>query len=280
MLKSKFVRVSAWVFVVLNVAIAIYTLGNGLLMLLFRGPFVPQLYLGGLLTVIVLTGWIGFLGRCVWARYLLLAALVGSLIFPTAMALTGTNGGEWAARIILILVQIAVLLAAMLSGIRGRLFSGTGRRESSQLRGRTRVVAWIYMVISLYIFGMFAMFSMSLRGPRHMYISVTAQILVYATQWVFWLLLLKRRAWAWWVLVVEYASFVICSLWSMGRWSVARHHAYHAPRHHAMSLTYAVLWYGVYLVAYMLPLWALFTDRPIGRGKPVEDLNAADRLSL
>lgn len=245
---DKVTRIAAWVFagismislVTLLVTDVLYTFG-GLPAFHPLGMVVPI----DLLYFVILTGWIGFLMRGRWAWWLLIVSV--SLSLP--VSLIGIQFIFLGGSTIISIAELIFLLMNVPSAD-GRPVASSGESdEPGGLLRRTRVIAWIYIALSLYSTSFIVfLWSPHLRNPQ----SLTSLVLS-VIQWPFWALLLNRRYWAWWVLVFNFGILICWAAWTM----VSPHHQ--SLHHHLGNAIWGIL---SYLVLYVLPMWALLTDRP------------------
>lgn len=245
---DKVTRIAAWVFAGIQlVSLVLFAV----LSTLFAGSpafghlsmVVPTV----LLYPVILAGWIGFLMRRKWGWWLLIVSVPISL----ALSLTGMQIPFLGAPTIISMAELIILLMNVPSVDGHGALSATSK-EPGDLRRRTRVIAWIFIAVSLYSIPsiILVLVAPHLRNPQ-----ILASLLLSAIEWPFWALLLNRRYWAWWVLVCS-CSIPVC--W--GAWTILSPH-HQTLHHHMVSPIWGILWY---LVLDVLPLWALLTDRPHG----------------
>lgn len=127
------------------------------------------------------------------------------------------------------------------------------------LKKRTRIIAWIYMVISVYSFLCILQMICRMHSSAFPWYA-TAQAFLWGNQWPFWIGLLKRQSWAWSALVSGY--FLISLSWA---YSIGDSLIHGGPKMgpHISAVTSGLGWACV-LAVVVLPIWALATDRPSG----------------
>lgn len=134
-----------------------------------------------------------------------------------------------------------------------------------ELKKRTRVIAWIALVFSAISFIELPLVILAYRHKPGSLISGLPGALL----WVLWIGLIGKRVWAWWALVAAYAAM---SVWYV--WGIAHTPAYYSAHHKVLAHSwYAMIPGSVMLIlAVLIPLWALLTDRPLNWANPQSEI--------
>ncbi|MHB0997761.1 MAG: hypothetical protein ACYC27_00830 [Armatimonadota bacterium] len=123
------------------------------------------------------------------------------------------------------------------------------------MKKRTRIVAWILMIFTAYTF---VAFMSKFVTMGHFFANVPwyiiAVTLLHPLQWIFWILLLRKQAWAWYVLTTVYTLLFAQLLYTLVIW-ISR--VMSGP-----SSSILIKYLALNLVITVLPLWILLTDRP------------------
>ena len=136
------------------------------------------------------------------------------------------------------------------------------------MKKRTKVIAVIFMGFSLYAFYFVLLFAPGAvvyvlhlgpdgkSGSPGLYIGMLA----VGLEWPFWICLLRRKAWAWRVLVIVCCGWILERIWALATapaYYAAHPQLEHAGLRFAATLSWALIGTGI-------PLWALLTDKPSG----------------
>ncbi|MHB1000632.1 MAG: hypothetical protein ACYC27_15435 [Armatimonadota bacterium] len=131
------------------------------------------------------------------------------------------------------------------------------------MKKRTRIIAWIYMICTGYTFLInIIMYASIITGYSKAPWYLAVQILMWGFQWPFWIFLLRKQTWAWYVLTIIYAILSIEWIFSIGKWIIDG--MPYSKTYTEASIPMIVILAGILfsLIIIVLPFWALLTDRP------------------
>lgn len=136
------------------------------------------------------------------------------------------------------------------------------------MRRRTHLIALVFVGLSIWTFvgallvtpGAIAHALNPAANPRTTDLRLLIGIWVGGLEWPFWWALLRRRPWAWRVLVVVYCGSVLERCWTLA--TAPAYYAAHPQLDNTVVRFALTLFWA--LVGTVLPLWALLTDRPGG----------------
>lgn len=129
------------------------------------------------------------------------------------------------------------------------------------MKTRTKIIACLFAAYSaLMLLVMFG--TITHYGPFHLWIY--SRLGLGAIQWVFWIDLLRKKAWAWSILSIVYVLEILLVM--VGT-------VYYWPRaiHHFLPNLL------VFLLMVVLPLWILLTDRPSMWSRPGQARDDVDK---
>ncbi len=138
------------------------------------------------------------------------------------------------------------------------------------MKNRTRVIAIIFILMSVssLVGAMMltpgVMQSVLHAGGRSVDLRLYLTNVVIGLEWPIWTALLRRKAWAWKVLVILYSGWVVERIWTLA--TAPAYYAAHPKLEHTGLMFAATLLWA--LIGTGIPLWALITDRPSGWSQP------------
>lgn len=138
------------------------------------------------------------------------------------------------------------------------------------MKNRTRIVAIIFMLMSVASLVSAMMLTPGViqniihPGGRRVDFLLYVGSLVAGLEWPIWSALLRRKDWAWKVLVFLYSGWVLERIWTLAT-APAYYAAHPKLEHTGLMFATTLLWA---LIGTGVPLWALLTDKPDGWSQP------------
>lgn len=134
------------------------------------------------------------------------------------------------------------------------------------MKTRTIIVSSLFIVYSLMMFwgAITVVVQVADRGYS---VWMYRDILIWALQWPIWIGFLKKKIWAWWVLVAIFILMVPESIWNIWKFVVSWSCTFHSlpavwSRPFSQKWFYLLLALLEFLAPPTLALWILITDKP------------------